>query len=180
VRIEAALAYFFDYTCDKCRHLHSLIASAVLRETALSALLLPVPWEQCCNPHVTCRNRMHFNACAYARLGLSVWLSSPQKYFDYDRFVFGEARPPKLSSAVGLAEQLLGRRLYDPEIADPDIDPLIQQAIEMFHSLGFERTPVLLLQNGILQGHVSDLDALSQILLQDAARTNAPPGVFRL
>jgi uncharacterized membrane protein/protein-disulfide isomerase len=166
--ITPKLLLFFDFTCNHCRHVHNLLSAFIQDEGGhLSAALVPVPAEGACNRHISCRNPKHAHACAYARLGLAVWLACPTRYAEYDRRMFSGGRPPSVAEAHALANELSGCTLYDPEVVDPVIDVQLQSGIGLFHSLGLQNTPVLLLPNGMLQGHVPTVASLQVIIAKD-------------
>lgn len=117
----------------------------------------------------------HTHACAYARLALSVWLNQSEKFAEFDRFLFQNDRPPRVWQALGEANRLLGQMLNDPEIADSVLDLRLQRGIALFHSLGLERTPVLVLSNGLLQGHVPTQALLEEVIQKDARNLTFEP-----
>jgi uncharacterized membrane protein/protein-disulfide isomerase len=161
--------YFFDYTCDNCRQLHSMLTQVVAEDWSVAFLLIPVPGEPTCNPHVSRRDPKHVNACALARLGLVVWLDAPSGFAKYDEFVFAAEEPPPISAVVAFAQGLVADRIYDPAIPDPDVDPRLQSGIALFHSLELTKTPALVLTTGVLRGSVATVKELRAILEKDRA-----------
>lgn len=164
---EKVLVYFFDYTCDSCRQLHLLFTQVIAQDSSLAILLIPIPGEPTCNPHISRRDPKHVNACALARLGLLVWLSDPSSFATYDEFVFAAEQPPLLSAAVAVAQELVTKEIFDPSIADSAVDPRLQSGIALFHSLGLSKTPALVLRTGILRGSVATVKDLREIVKQD-------------
>jgi protein-disulfide isomerase len=168
-------AYFFDYTCDKCRELHALLTQIVDEDNSFAFVLIPIPGEPSCNPRVSRRDPRHANACALARLGLLIAGTRPDKYAEYDRFVFGGERAPSVTTAVELTQRLLNQEIFEPSIADAVLDPRIQTGIAIFKSLNLQKTPALLLRTGILRGSVATANELLPILRRDAATANNNP-----
>jgi len=164
---EKVFVYFYDYTCDNCRLLHSLLTQIIAQDGNMAVLLIPIPGEPTCNPHISRRDPNHENACAFARLGLLVWLSNPSGFATYDNFVLATERPAPLSAAVAVAQNLLTEQIFNPSIPDPAVDPCLQSGIALFHSLNLSKTPALVLRTGILRGSVPTVKDLRKILEQD-------------
>jgi uncharacterized membrane protein len=164
------LICLFDYTCENCRHLHGLLYE-ILTGTGdtFSVMLVPVPTDPKCNPTISGRDPLHANACAYARLALSLWLADWSQYAAFDEFMFVAKQPPTLGQARKRASELVGREFFDPEVADPDIDPLIRAGIDLYESVQSKRTPTLLMAHGFIAGHVATTQQLLGILEKQLA-----------
>lgn len=135
----------------------------------LAVLLLPVPMDQSCNPHVAKQNFTHFHACRLARLGLIVWTANPTVYEAFNDFMFREPEPPVLGMACREAQRLLGVEHVDPNTRDPQIDAYISKAIAIYRSMKKDRVPMLLFPRGVLTGRPPLAQRLMEIVRSEFA-----------
>jgi uncharacterized membrane protein len=163
---ENVLVFLFDYTCAGCRHLHRLLDQARERYgKRLAVVDVPVPLSPSCNPGIKPRQASDPYACAYARLGLGVWIAKPDQYESYVRWILASGEePPTLGLARQEAARLTGSDIFDPSAPDPDIDPRLHAGLAMYQKLEVPNIPALLFPHGVLNGHVSDVEELLQIL----------------
>ena len=164
-RATHILLYLFDYTCKECRYVHGLLNEMIERYPAeLAVMVVPVPRDPACNPTVRTREPEHTFACAYTRLGLSVWRENWSKYPEFDRYMFKNPHPPLLGQARVLAVELVGPQVPDPEAPNSEIDARIRAAIDLFKSAGTNIAPTLLLPQRALAGRPPSADHLYRIL----------------
>jgi uncharacterized membrane protein len=164
---EAAsvLVYLFDYTCENCRGLHRVLLEAMREdEGAFAVMMVPVPHDPRCNPAIAKPDPEHANACAYARLALSLWAADWTQYAAFDEFMFAPDRPPALGLARARAAAMLGQPVFDPTVPDADVDPVIREGIALYESVGAERTPTVLMPRGFFTGRVETTRELWKIL----------------
>ncbi len=115
-----AVVSLFDYTCHHCRMMHPiLVESQRLFRDQLVILSLPMPLDPACNQTMTRTHPDHTNACAYARIGLTVWRADRAKHHEFDDWMFTGEKPPALSDAREKARQLVGPEAFDRAAADP-------------------------------------------------------------
>ena len=162
------LVYFFDYTCGTCRQLHHHLLTAIERsDNQLAVMAVPVPSDPTCNRHFCRRDPKHAKACAYARLGIAVWLADSDKYVEYDRYVFQDEDAPKITAAYAFARRLLpSAKLEDPEIAGPVYDKYLHEGIELHRTCAGGQTPVLLFPHGSLTGNVPTFAEFAHLVEQ--------------
>jgi len=159
------LVYLFDYTCQNCRGLHRVLLEAMGEdEGAFAVMLVPVPHDPRCNPAIARPKLEHANACAYARLALSLWAADWTQYAAFDEFLFAGEHPPALGLARARAAAMLGRAVFDPTVPDAEIDPVIREGIAVYESVGPERTPTVLMPKGSFTGRVTSTKELWKIL----------------
>lgn len=171
----------FDYTCPTCRKTHGFLSDAVDRFGGhIAFLLLPVPMDPTCNRHLSQRNHLHAHACRFARLALLVWQAKPERYAEFDHWMFEEAEPPPIGMAISKVRELLGSDDVDPARPDSALDSPIFQAIEWYRKLDTQRIPTLLFSGASLKGELPSAEELFRILereypdLRPAARSVAP------
>jgi len=164
-----SVAFLFDYTCDACRKVHSLLHRAVARRGGdLAVLLVPVPQSARCNPLITNGTPpAQRDACHYARLGHAVWADAPHAFALFDGWL-GEGRaPPPLDVARARAVEVLGAPHRDAALLTPRVDRQLREAVALYKSAGAERVPTLLLPRASVTGPVPSLDELMRVLARE-------------
>lgn len=153
------LVFLFDYTCANCRRLHRLMREAMRHDRAsLAMTMVPIPLDPACNPLVLKPDRLHINACAYARLALAVWNADWTRYATFDDLLFEDDKPPPLSIARQRAQELCANEILDPALPDPQLDRIIRAGLNVYRSLRLKQTPALLLPHGVLTGVPSPVE----------------------
>jgi protein-disulfide isomerase len=149
------VAHFFDFTCPACRRFHSTLMSTYQTyENQTTLIMVPVPLDSECNPSIKETAYIHQNACAFAKIGLAIWRSSPQAYKSYDEFLFREPYPPSLEAARDFADHLVGKDAMDRSLVDPEMMAVLQKGLQMFYSQAFEQKsiPALVTGNQVFTG----------------------------
>jgi len=153
---EQVIGCIFDYTCGTCRRVHRVVDEAVrLAGGRLAVLLLPVPLDPTCNPHVTRLHALNAQACRYARLGMLMWQTAPAAYVEFDYWFFQSDEPPALGIAMRRAAELSGDTKMNPNQLDLAVDTPVAVAIAIYKSTGLERVPALLLASSAVVGEVT-------------------------
>lgn len=123
----------FDYTCHHCRDLHHLLKPVLQTHAQTLAIIsLPVPLSSECNSVVRKTAPDHQDACAFARLGLAVFLAKPDQFEVFTDWVFEPKRPPEVSAAQQKAESLVGEKQLAAALADPRIEQQIQRDVNIY------------------------------------------------
>ena len=117
------LNLMFDYQCSHCRKLHFAAKEIVERHPSeIAFVLTPCPLSYACNPYVAASGRDQFaGSCELARLALAVWCAAPEKFAEYDEWLFTAEDPAKgwyprtIDAANQKAAELLGseERLFE-------------------------------------------------------------------
>lgn len=162
-------AYIFDYTCPPCRAVHEMVSQVSAADPELGVLLLPLPQHPACNPEVKEIAPGRGYACQYARLGLAVWHSCPERYKEFDEFLLDGAEPPPIGLAVGRAIKLCGRAL-DPHRPDEATEQAIRKAIDLYRGLQIKKVPTLLLPHAQVAGQLRSLAELKSVLARELYR----------
>ena len=162
------VADLFDYTCPHCRELHRQLHQARERYGAqLAVLPVMIPLAGSCNPLVLQTQDSHINACLYARYALAVWMAAPDKFEEFDRWLFEPEQPPPIYEARPFAERLVGAEAFQKALSDPLPDEIIRANMVLFEKLSTQQIPLLLMSKSILVGDPKSLDALFQTLEQE-------------
>ena len=182
VRQQAAhvIAFAFDYTCLSCRSVHKMLEQAVRRSAGrLSVLLLPMPQHPACNRTTQKVGHGHAYACQYSRMALSLWMSHPHRFEEFDRFLSeGDATPP-LGLATRQFEELTETAI-NPHVRDDRLDGIIEQAVEIYENFTVQKIPSLLLPDGDLHGVFESIEKLRSVLNQQVFQPAPVPRTGRL
>ena len=109
------LSLMFDYQCSHCRSIHFAAKSLVEKYPDLAFVLTPCPLSYACNPYVAVKSKDQFaGSCELARLALAVWLTDPDKFAEFDEWLFTADDPAKgwyprtVEDATAKAAELVG------------------------------------------------------------------------
>lgn len=163
---EHVIVKYFDYTCDACREMDAyLFEEIATHPEKLAVIVLPVPIDRACNPHLPNGTPNHKNACELARLGLKVWRADRSKFAEFHHQLF-ELKDLPVEMAESLAIGLVGEENMTPE-HDAWVDDLLACNVADYR-IFVEDTPVmpklLLKQSMMVQGAVKDRATLDELL----------------
>ena len=109
------LSLMFDYQCSHCRSIHFAAKSLVEKYPDLAFVLTPCPLSYACNPYVAVKSKDQFaGSCELARLALAVWLTEPDKFAEFDEWLFTAEDPAQgwyprsVEDATAKAAELVG------------------------------------------------------------------------
>jgi hypothetical protein len=126
----------FDYTCHHCREMHGPLLDAYRQfSNQLAIISLPMPLDAKCNPVMKRTPPPHTNACALARIGLTVWRANRTASPQFDAWIFGTAEPPLPSNAEKFARDLVGSAAFDRASQDPWVNEQLEQDIGIFETV---------------------------------------------
>ena len=116
---EHVIVSLFDYTCHHCRQVHPLLLNAQRQfSNRLAIISLPMPLDSQCNPRIRRTQPPHTNACALARLGLTVWAADRTKLAAFD-LVFAPDSAPLPLAAEAYARDLVGSQAFARASTNP-------------------------------------------------------------
>lgn len=159
----------FDYTCHHCRDMHKLLKEVSQTfSNELVIVSLPMPLSADCNRLLRATAEAHANACYYARLGLAVYLAAPQKFAQFDDWLFQTDKPPATMQAKQFAEELVGKDALTLALMNPQVENLLQQSINLYEA-NYQQTrngkmPQLILGPRISAGTIARVEDLYQLL----------------
>jgi uncharacterized membrane protein len=174
----------FDYTCPHCRKMHEYLREVQRRDPRIAIVAMPVPLDADCNPDVEETEPRQQNACELAQLALTVWRQRPEKFAEFDTWLFEPETPWSLQEATAKARELLGNDAPPP---DEDVKRVISRSIELHRitygeNNKYRRLPKLIGQSFIFASVPSGADELQKALDAEFARvetrtaTTAPDG----
>lgn len=102
----------FDYRCSHCRSLHAMLPQLVdMFQGRVAFLLLPTPLSNACNYYIPQGPDPFEGSCTLTRLALAVWQAAPDRFPEYDGWLFLEGPdgwyPRTESDAVIMAQQIV-------------------------------------------------------------------------
>lgn len=119
---ERVLVEYFDYQCAACQMMAGYIDALVTAHPGrVAVLLMPVPLEHGCNPHLG-TNRSREGSCAIVRVALAVWRHKSAAFPAFHRALISS---PSESAARRLALELMDESALSKALADPWIDQTI-------------------------------------------------------
>jgi protein-disulfide isomerase len=123
----------FDYTCHHCRQVHPILMDAQRQfSNQLAIVSLPMPLDSHCNPRIRRTQPPHTNACALARIGLTVWSADHKKGGTFDDWIFAPETPPLPAAAETYARQLVGAEAFDKASTNSWVNEQLRRDIAIY------------------------------------------------
>ena len=174
---EHILVSLFDYTCHYCRELHPALVDACRRfSNQLAIVSLPVPLDASCNPLIKRQMAPHTNACALARIGLTVWLADRKQGEAFDDWLFAPPTPPLPAAAEAYARQLVGSNAFDRARTNAWISEQLRQDIALFEAMykkfGQGSMPKVLIGTNLISGALARAQLAKMLAQQFGLGTN--------
>jgi len=167
------LAALIDFTCEECHLLHRLLYKAVAQyPQQLAVSILPTPLHEGCNPTVKCHRQEQAYACSFARLAWLLWMTSPDAYARWDEFLVETVDNQPYGLALLRAKELAPIGDFRTGEPHPAADLRIAECVSIFQASTSPKVPVVLLDSGILNGHIPDVDTLLRLLTPHLSSTN--------
>jgi len=139
------IVLLYDYSCPHCRAMHhALKAIQTDHQNQFAIVMLPMPLNADCNPHVEETEPRFVASCELAQLALAVWRIDKTKFPEYDFWLFDPEMPRTADAAKAEAERLIGSAALSEALADPWINNLITSNVTAYHESEQETIPILL------------------------------------
>ena len=162
---EHVLVKYFDYTCEGCRAAHDHLERVMAQYPGkLAVIVLPVPLERACNPHLPKGVKDHQNACQLARLSLRVWRADPAGFAEFHQWLF-EFHDQPYEAAEAMAYSLVSPEKLD-EVDPAWVEDVLRENVADY-KVFLADTPVMpkiLLKDSIIQGATKDAETLEALL----------------
>jgi uncharacterized membrane protein len=168
---KRVLILLYDYCCPHCRQAHGFVVDRLRSQPGeYVVVLLPMPLNAECNRGETETQERFRDSCELARLALAVWRAAPDKFAEYDTWLFTPEEPRSREEARAEAERLVGRELLDTAMMDGWIEARIQADVEAYIAAGLEHIPVFLSpgRSGIV-GRTSTAEELWRLIEEPPA-----------
>jgi len=161
------IGLMYDYACLHCRHSHQVMLNYLDENPdAFRIVFLPTPLNQQCNEHAPDNPGARFDdSCDLARLALAVWLTKPEAFMGFDRWLYEPQTPRSADEAQQQAEQILGQEALSAALTNPRINEIMKRNAQAYGNSGTDRVPVLLHPGSAsVVGRVEDGSHLQTIL----------------
>jgi hypothetical protein len=123
----------FDYTCESCRELHRfLMQVSEVTKDKLAIVNLPVPLAPECNRSIKLPMAEHTNACEYAKVALGIWRVAPNKFQEFDHWLFKPGPLPSIEEVKEFATQLVGADSLKLALEDGWVDGQVRRNVDVF------------------------------------------------
>lgn len=166
---EHVLVKYFDYTCEGCREVDGQLETIMAKYPGkLAVIVLPVPLERECNPHLPLGMKDHSNACRFAALALRIWRADRSKFAEFHQWLF-EYHDQPYEAAEAMAYSLVGADKIE-SVDTSWVEAMLKQNVADYKML-LKDTPVMpkILLGGsqIMQGKAKDTGTLERLLQQN-------------
>lgn len=152
-----------DYTCKDCRRLHQYFKQVRTEYgDTLAIIVLPVPLETSCNPHIKHTHRSHVGACKYARLALAVLEIDRDVFSEFHEWLMEPEYPPSLQAAQRKAVEMLDEQRLQRAIHGEGVKKRLDAHIRLFRRVG--RFPAMIIRDEIVIGVPKSAADLSDVL----------------
>lgn len=128
----------FDWQCAHCRRTHIMLPDAVsLLGDSIAIVCTPVSMSRECNPHISPGIDRFAGSCTFMRIGLSIWRTNPDAYWEYENQFFGTDlvqswNPPTVEQATAMAEHLIGKDRLEKSMQSRWMENYIWTVNELF------------------------------------------------
>ena len=164
---ERVIVKYFDYRCEACHEVHEQLTDFIQKHPSkLAVILIPVPLNHSCNPHLPETAQSHTNACELAELALRAWSADRSRFAEIHHTLFEISELP-LAAAEAMIYGIIGEEAMS-SVDDAWVAHTLKLGLEDYKALSTS-TPVmpkiLLEGSSILQGKAKDQATFEAILL---------------
>lgn len=161
------LVLLFDYACPHCQRLHDdlqrMIAS---RPGEVAVVLVPVAMWNTCNPYIKENGSDRFrHSCELTKIAMAVQHAAPQRFGEFDRWLFATTHPRDPGEARLKAAELVGVQLMLNALDSPDVAQRVKRNMDAYGSSGASRVPIVAAPGKPTHhGKVEDLQVIEDLL----------------
>ncbi len=161
------LVEYFDYQCASCRVMHGHFSALLARHPGKVCLIvLPVPLEANCNPHLPDPQNSTPGSCLLSRLSLAVWRHAPDRFPAVHQAFFADPSPSD-PAAQRLAREIIPADSWPDALSDLWIDQVLAANIQDWQALsnkGAKLPKVLLNESKVLHGLPSGREEFLRVI----------------
>ena len=160
---EHVIVELVDYTCKDCRRLHQYFKQVRKQYgERLAIVVLPVPLETSCNPHITRTHPSHIGACKYSRLALAVLEIDRRAFHEFHDWLMDSPHPPSLEVAERRAMTIVDKEQLQATINGDGVRKRLRAHVRLFRRVG--RFPAMIIRDHIVIGTPTSVADLSRVL----------------
>lgn len=131
-----AVAYLYDINCPVCRFAHAHLTAARARYgDQLVVVLMPAPFSDRCNPHMSRTSEAFATSCELTELLMAVHHADPSAVEAFDAFLFADPAP-SVAAARARAAKLVGEDALTTALANPAVEAAVASNVPLFDFLG--------------------------------------------
>ncbi|QEG21285.1 vitamin K epoxide reductase family protein [Mariniblastus fucicola] len=161
----------FDYTCSHCRSTSEAIFKVKERMgDDLAVVVLPVPMNSRCNGAIKVDHLAHAEACEISTLAIAVWRCDPAKFSEFHKWLLDGKDAPSFAEALAKANEMVGEERLDKERKKKTAGAYVQRHCMMYKMLNGGAVPKLLFPKQAVQGAFTGVDALENLIKEQAGR----------
>jgi len=168
----------FDYQCSHCRKIHFAAKAITEVRPDIAFVLVPCPLSYACNPYIPASGRDQFaGSCDLARLALAIWSAAPERFAEFDEWLFTAEDPAKgwyprtvEAASVKAAQLLGGEQPLSEATGNAAINSVFSKSFELFGRTtmqGKSGIPRLVYQSQWIIPEVDDAEGLMEILAKE-------------
>lgn len=128
---HTAIALMFDYACPHCQRLHRYCRTLSERSGDLLVIALPTPLGAACNRFIPETGERFRESCELARLSLAVFFAAPERWVEFDQWLFDSERPRSAAETRDHALALLGPA-FEAALIDGRVERMLQRNVSAF------------------------------------------------
>ncbi|APZ91840.1 vitamin K epoxide reductase family protein [Fuerstiella marisgermanici] len=162
---EFVFVEMLDYTCPHCRQTHATVHAALKQyNKRIGVIVLPVPLNTACNPHVQTTAAIHNDACKLAHLAIAVWHLQPGKFDAFHHWLM--TTPVNYPAAFAKASTLVGQDELKKELNTDIPAAYIAKNMKLYERARKGVIPKLLFPSSSIVGAVTTPERLIEIIKQ--------------
>ena len=126
----SVVVVLFDHTCPNCRKLHQYLQSANKRFPGqFAVVMLAVPLDKACNPHVGETESSHRDGCALAKISLAVWIAKPSEFALFNNWMMDRDETVSVKAARAEAARRIGADTLEATLNDERVERELRKGI---------------------------------------------------
>jgi uncharacterized membrane protein/protein-disulfide isomerase len=148
---EHVMVKLFDYPCPSCRQLDAKLTELLEQyPEQIAIVMLPVPMNSDCNPHVGRTFPAFRKSCTYVNLAMGVRQADRTLFGDYHTFLMTGGRVPSVGKAEAKAEELVGAEALARGRAAGEAKQWVQDGISLYQYLQAKSLPKLIVNDKVI------------------------------
>lgn len=155
-----------DYACPHCREFHDKLTEALERfDGQIAVVVMPVPGEIVCNPHVQKARKQSVGACFAAKLSLAVSKLAPEEFEKFHEWMLEDDTIPSRGSSLNEARRHVDGNELSRALQDEDgvLAARIKSYVELAAAIGRKGRfglPAQILGDKVIAGPLDSVDTL--------------------
>ena len=128
----------------------------------LAVIVLPVPMDAKCNPHVNSTAAQHRESCEIAKLAIAVWHVAPERFTEFHNWLM-ESRP-NYARALTQAESLIDRDKLQAELQSTVPSAFVKANVDLYKRASAGAIPKILFPRTSAVGEMRSKESLISLI----------------